>query len=222
MGHDYVYGLLSPAEQLFNVDREQNVPTLFSVVLLLFAASLLCCITVLQRQKQDSDVSKWMILTGGFMYLAIDEGWSFHEMLIEPMRGLLGHDGLGIFYFAWIIPAMVGVALLALLFLGFLFRLPSSTRWSFIIAGSLYLGGAIGIEMLGGRYAEAHGFENLTYQLIAHAEESLEMIGVIVFIYALLRYLAGQYPEVQFLIDDSQQQDRDANHSRVYKKSTAA
>ena len=68
-----------------------------------------------------------------------------------------------------------------------------------MIAGSLYLGGAIGIEMLGGRQAELHSFENLTYQLFAHLEESLEMAGVILFIHALLRYLAEQYPEIRLL-----------------------
>ena len=204
-GHDYVYGLLSPAEQFFHVDREQNVPTLFSVLLLLCSASLLGLIALLKRQQQDPDLFKWVTLTCGFICLAIDEAWSFHERLIEPVRGLLGHDGLGIFYFAWVLPAMAGVLILALLFLKFLLRLPSSTRWSFLGSGAIYLGGAIGVEMIGGRHAESHGFENLTYQLLTHLEESMEMAGIIVFIYALLRYLADQYPTVQFLIDDSQQ-----------------
>lgn len=201
LGHDYVYWLLPIVEQLFHVDLEQNISTLFSVTLLLCSGALLVLIALLKRQRQDSDVSKWMILAGGFFYLATDEGWSLHERLIDPVRGLLGHGNLGIFYFAWIIPAMAGVALLGLLFLGFLSRLPSSTRGSFIIAGSLYLGGAIGIEMLGGRYAELqlHGFENLTYQLFAHLEESLEMAGIILFIHTLLRYLAEQYPEIRLL-----------------------
>jgi hypothetical protein len=197
LGHDYVYGLLPIIERLFHVDLEQNISTLFSVTLLLCSGSLLVLMTLLKRQQQDPDASKWMILAGGFFYLATDEGWSLHEQLIEPVRGLLGHGELGIFYFAWIIPAMAGVAFLGLLFLGFLSRLPSSTRWSFITAGSLYLGGAIGIEMLGGRQAELHGFENLSYQLFAHLEESLEMAGVILFIHALLRYLAEQYPEIR-------------------------
>ena len=199
LGHDYVYGLLPITEQLFHVDLEQNISTLFSVTLLLCSGSLLVLIALLKRQRQDSDVSKWMILAGGFFYLATDEGWSLHERLIGPVRNLLGHSDLGIFYFAWIIPAMAGVALLGLLFLGFLSRLPSPTRWSFIIAGSLYLGGAIGIEMLGGREAELHSFENLTYQLFAHLEESLEMAGIILFIHTLLRYLAEQYPEIRLL-----------------------
>lgn len=210
LGHDYVYGLLPITEQLFHVDLEQNISTLFSVTLLLCSGFLLVLIALLNRQRQDADVSKWVILAGGFFYLATDEGWSLHERLIDPIRGLLGHGDLGIFYFAWIIPAMAGVALLGLLFLGFLSRLPSSTRWAFIIAGSLYLGGAIGIEMLGGRYAELHSFENLTYQLFAHLEESLEMAGVILFIHTLLRYLAEQYPEIRLLaygLRQSQSQD---------------
>lgn len=221
-GHDYVYGLLPLANTLFNVDREQNITTLFSVFLLLCSAVLLAVFALTKRQQRDPDLSRWAILTCGFLYLAIDEAWSFHEMLNEPVRGLLGRDNLSIFYFAWAIPAMAGVLTFALFFLGFLLRLPLTTRLSFVGAGSLYLGGAVGIEMIGGRYAEVHGLENLTYQLIAHAEESLEMAGIIVFIYALLRYFAEQYCEVQFPIDDSQQQDRDANHSLVSMKNTVA
>ena len=34
-GHDYMYGLLPLTNMLFNVDREQNITTLFSVFLLL-------------------------------------------------------------------------------------------------------------------------------------------------------------------------------------------
>lgn len=116
---------------------------------------------------------------------------------------------------------MAGVPILALFFMGFPLRLPLPTRLSFVGAGSLYLGGAISVEMIGGRYAEVHGFESLSYQLMAHAEESLEMAGIIVFIYVLLRYLAEQYHEVQFLLDDSQQQDRDANHSLVSRENAA-
>ena len=204
-GHDHVYGLLIPSEKLFHVEYEQNITTLFSVFLLLCAAFLLGLISILKRQRRDPDCSKWMILTCGFIYLATDEGWSFHEMLIDPVRGLLGHDSLGMFYYAWVIPGMAGVGILALLFLGFLLRLPSSTRWSFLGAGAIFLGGAIGAEMLGGRYAESHGDHNLTYQLLTHLEESMEMAGMIVFIYALLRYLAEQCPTVEFLIAERNQ-----------------
>jgi hypothetical protein len=71
-----------------------------------------------------------------------------------------------------------------------------------VVAATLLIGGAIGIELVGGRYAELHGSEHLTYSMIVTLEESLEMAGVIVFIYALLKYIADNYKEVQFRFDD--------------------
>jgi hypothetical protein len=204
-GHDYVYGLLPLSERIFNVDTEQNVTTLFSVFLLLCAAALLGFISLLKRQQRNPDLPKWMILTCGFIYLAIDEGWSYHEMLDEPVRQLLGHDHLEKFYVGWVLPAMAGAVILAIFFLRFLLRLPPSTRRSFLGAGLAYLGGAVGVEMIGGRQLEPHGLESLTYQLLTHLEESMEMAGIIIFIYALLRYLAEHYPRVEFLIDDHHQ-----------------
>ena len=86
-GHDYVYGLLPLADTLFNVDREQNVTTVFSLFLLLCSAFFLAIIGLIKRQQRDPDQSKWAILTYGFLYLAIDEAWSFHEMLNGPVSG---------------------------------------------------------------------------------------------------------------------------------------
>jgi hypothetical protein len=66
------------------------------------------------------------------------------------------------------------------------------------MAASIYLGGAIGIELIGSSHAELHGYENWAYSMIATLEESLEMTGLIVFIWALLKYSAGSYKEVRF------------------------
>ncbi len=71
-----------------------------------------------------------------------------------------------------------------------------------MIAAILYIGGAIGFEMIQGRYSELHGEDNLMYNMIAAVEESLEFAGVIVFIYALLKYIADNYKEVRFQFDN--------------------
>jgi hypothetical protein len=138
----------------------------------------------------------------------VDEAWSIHERLITPVRGLLGDGPLGILYFAWVIPGIAVVFVLTLSFLGFLLRLPAKTRFSFLVAATLFIGGALGIELVGGRYAELHGVENLTYSMIATVEESLEMAGVIVFIYALLKYIADNYNEVRFRFDNFEENSR--------------
>jgi len=193
-GHAHVYGLV----RLFYVDAEENIPTGFSTLLLLFAALLLAVITVLKRKQTGSPVSYWAILAFGFLFIAADEAVSLHEMLTEPTRKLLGDGNLGVFYFAWIIPGIALVLVLALFFLRFLLCLPAKTRLTFLMAATLYIGGAIGFELIGGRFAELHGQRNLTYSMIVTVEESLEMAGVIIFIWALLVYIADNHKEVRF------------------------
>ncbi len=125
-------------------------------------------------------MSKWAVLAFWFLGVAYDEAFRVHELLIVPFRQLLGNSNLGIFYFAWVIPGFALILALALFFLKFLLRLPARTRTKFILAAALYVGGS---------YAEVHGLENLTYNLIATVEESLELSGLILFIYALSAYI---------------------------------
>lgn len=196
-GHDHVFGLVA----LFYVDLEQNIPTFFSMFLLLFAALLLAVITVLKSNGMASHVSHWAILSFGFLFMAVDEAVSLHERLVEPIRRLLSNGNLGVFYFAWVLPGIALVLVLAPFFLRFLLHLPTKMRVTFLMASTLYLGGAIGFELIGGRYVELHGSSNLTYSMIATVEESLEMAGVIIFIWGLLVYIADNHKEVRFRFD---------------------
>jgi len=47
--------------------------------------------------------------------------------------------------------------------------------------------------MLGGREADLHGYDSITYCILYTVEEFLEMIGVVVLIYALLSYIERQF-----------------------------
>ena len=198
LGHDRLYGLVP----LFYVSAEQSVPTLFSVLILFSAAFLLTVIAVLKKKEEDPDLSKWAILAFGFLFMTVDEACSIHEKLVMPVRKLLGGGHLGIFHFAWVIPGIALVFVLSVFFLRFLLRLPAKTRLTFMVAATLYIGGAVGFELIGGWYVESYGNRNLTNSMLATIEESLEMAGVIVFIYALLKYIADNYKEVRFRIDD--------------------
>lgn len=198
-GHPNVYGLV----RLFYVEEERNIPTFFSGLLLMFAALLLALVTILGRKQGDPDVLKWMILTFGFVSMTFDEFMSYHEKLIMPIRRLLPDVTGGIFFFSWVIPAIVVIVFLGLFFLRFLLRLPARTRRAFLIAATLYLGGAIGGELMEGRYRALNGdVEDFNFSMLATVEESLEMAGVIVLIHALLRFIALKYKEVQFRIED--------------------
>ena len=52
----------------------------------------------------------------------------------------------------------------------------------------IYIGGAIGIEMIGGYYMSKHQALDFNYMLITSIEETLEIIGIIVLIDTLLKY----------------------------------
>lgn len=197
-GHRQVFGLVA----MFAVDAERNIPTFFSMLLLLFAALLLALISRVEKTSgASSRPPYWSILSFGFLFMAIDETISLHEMLVTPARALLGDGRLGAFHFAWVIPGIVLVLGLALFFVKFLWRLPARTRFGFVLGGVVYVGGAIGFELIGGRYSEMHTSQNLVYSAISTVEETLEMAGVIIFIRALLLYLASEHQQVQLLFD---------------------
>jgi len=196
LGHGDVKGLV----HLFNLDAEENIPTYFQVLLLLFAALLLAVIGALNRAQRIPHASKWAVLSFGFLFMAYDEAFQVHETLGPPLRKMLGSN-LGVFHHAWIIPYIALVVLIGSYFLRFLLHLPGTVRLRFLIAATAYLGGAVGMEMIGGRYAEVHGEENWIYSVFSTIEESLEMAGLITFIWALLKYCADNYKEVRLRFD---------------------
>jgi hypothetical protein len=198
-GHPTAHGLV----RLFYLEEEQNIPTFFSGLLLMTAALLLAVIAILEKKQAHPDAPRWMILAIGFLYMAGDELLSFHEHLMMPVRHLLPWATKGVFSYGWVIPAILVVVALALYFLKFLLRLPTKTRITFLIAATLFVGGAIGGELVEGYYDSLHPGENFVFAMMATVEESLEMAGTTVFIYALLRYISIHYHEVLFRIGDS-------------------
>lgn len=130
--------------------------------------------------------------------LSMDEASSIHELFTEPLRRLLHTSGF--FYFAWVIPGLAFVLTIAIIYWRFLLHLPTRTRWLFVVAAILYIAGAIGTELVGGWYVELYGRKNLIYSILAMLEETLEMFGIIVFVYALLDYVIVNVGEVRIRI----------------------
>ncbi len=200
-GQLYLY--LTPRESpwgivgLVNVDFEMNVPTFFSVLVLLSAAALLAIVALLKRQARAPFVFHWGLLALGMFLIGMDEFTALHEKLSEPLRRLLALETMGLLHYAWVIPGIAVVLVLAALYLRFLLALDRPTRLALIVSAVLYVGGAIGLELIGGRYAEAHGSWNLTYSMITTLEEGLEMAGSILLVHTLLRYLERQYGAVR-------------------------
>lgn len=174
---------------LFKLSAEQTFPAYISALMLMASAVLLWVNAAAARQTNRGYVRHWWWLGVIFAYLSFDEAVAIHELLITPMRRNFAAFSQGIFHYAWVVPFGIFVLVVGLLYLRFLAHLPAKTRWKMVAAGVLYVGGALGMEMLGGAIAYRHGTENIAYALTALIEEVLEMAGVAVFIDTLLGQL---------------------------------
>ncbi|MEE8153649.1 MAG: hypothetical protein V3T53_01675 [Phycisphaerales bacterium] len=187
LGHGRLFGFVG----LFDLDGEANIPAWFSAMGLLTASLLLVMIASATTTTAGRYVWHWWGLALVFAYVSLDEAASIHELSIEPLR--LAFDLDGWLRYAWVVPASVLVMIGLAVYLPFLVRLPRKICCSMLIAAALYLGGAMGIELVGGRYASLYGIETLAYQFIVLTEEILEMLGIAVFVCTLLVYIEQQF-----------------------------
>lgn len=168
------------AVEMLSLSYEANLPTWYAASLLLVCALALAAIASDVSARGAPFGRHWWGLAAGFTYMSIDEAVELHEHLG-------GHFDLGgVLYFDWVIPATALVAVIAVLYLGFVRALPRARRRWFVLAGAIYLGGAIGAELPLGWWAERAGTDSVGYVLIDWVEETLELIGVSVFVLALV------------------------------------
>ncbi len=121
--------------------------------------------------------------------MSVDEAAVLHELLNDVW--LEGYLVSGIFYFMWIFPAALLVAIFLALYWRFFLALPAGIRMRVALAGLLYVGGALGTEVPLGFWAARHGDSNLVYGIVQTCQESFELAGASLFFATLLRHLAG-------------------------------
>ncbi len=176
--------------KLFDFNLEANLPTYFSSLVLLCNGVLLALIG--SRYKSIGEKFRhWFGLSFIFAFLALDEMIQIHEQLIAPIKAHFNTSGL--LYFAWFIPYMAVTIVMAIAYFKFMMQLPKPILKLFILAGMLYVFGAVGMEALSGRHYEKYGGETLTYALMYSFEELLEMSGAIIFLYSLISYIQMKF-----------------------------
>lgn len=187
LGHDVGLGFI----RLFYLDNEGNIPTFFSTLLLLVASLLLTVIAKFKKTFRDTYHRHWVFLSFILLYMAIDEASEVHEMLNRLGWWVTGQKRSGgIFHYGWVMFGMAMATGVALSYLKFFLHLPGRTKLQFLTATVTFLGGAIGVEILGGLYSASHGgWNSFQYSMFVAVEEGLEMAGVIIFINTLLSYI---------------------------------
>jgi hypothetical protein len=183
-GYEDVYGLLP----LFDLDTENNIPSLYATVTLLISSILLGLIGIKTFKQKESYTYHWFGLAGVFLYLAIDELEKIHERLSEPVAALLPVARQ--FNSAWVIPFGLVLIILLILYSRFILSLPKNIRDLFLLAGFIFVTGAMGLEILGVSRGSIYGGDVITI-FIYSLEEIFEMVGIAIFIYALLKCYAS-------------------------------
>jgi len=188
-------------DRYLNFNGENTFQSFFSTLILLFASLLLFVIYVLEKTKPEGLWKRqWFMLAVIFAFLSLDESIQIHETFTPFVQELFtGNTFSGLLYFAWIIPYSILLLLIVIYFLKFVLLQPARTRRLFFVGGFLFVGGAVGLEMVEGYVFKLYGAGHIYNDVLCCIEELLEMIGVTVFIYALVEYLS-KHANVKLLV----------------------
>ena len=190
----------------FDLNQEDNFPSYFSTFILAFAALLLFVIYGHQRKNKAKNATYWLVLGLIFVFLSTDECIQIHEEIGKIIHPKVTNDLSGFLYWSWVIPYAFFVLAVVIYFLRFVLALPIFTRNLVFISGFIYVAGAMGFELIEGYFFKKYGLDHIYNRICYFIEENMEMIGVAIFIYALLDHMASLKVRVNF-IESKQQTD---------------
>ena len=185
-GHDYVFGL----RPLLDMNRERNIPTWYSCFLMIGAGLLAASIGLGHvKVKRDPQVY-WFLLALLLAAMSYDEIFELHERFANV--AVQREDHIDILRLSWALPGLGFAALIFLSAIGFLRRLEREIRHLVLLSGGVFVIGAIGFELL----EEIRGLAVVgprrldpLFVIVMTLQETLELLGISLFIYALLRHV---------------------------------
>src|SRR5215216_2444441 len=201
-------GYLQPL-RIFDVGEERSIPTWFESIQFLLCSILLAVVAVAKKRRNDRYILHWGVLSIILLLLSLDEVASIHEAIGQQSERLLhnttGFTPGGAIKFFWVVPGTIFVLIVLVAYLRFLANLPRSTRYSFLLAGALFVLGALGLEMLSAQVSSSsEGIANffgsavpkIMIGLQTCVEEMFEMLGLTAFVYALLAYIRSYVEDI--------------------------
>ena len=186
----------------FIMNTEMNFPTYFATFQLLAASILLFIIAAWKKIDKDKYRHHWKGLAFLLLLFSVDEFTAMHERLEKLFRDFPDFNGL--FFFKWVIPGIAFLLLFGLLYLMFFFHLEKKYKFLFLSSAFLFFGGALGLEIIGGRFANYNDTRNFTFHMLTTIEETLELGGIALLIYSLLEYIKTSFPDLHFSLESEQ------------------
>lgn len=173
---------------IFDMHGEVTVPTWYSSSVLLLCAFALAGVSMLAFRDRDHFRFHWAGLALIFLGLSVEESVDLHGAVSRQIQ--TAFETSGALAYPWVVPAAVLTLVVGVLYIRFLRSLDRRTRRLFIIAGALYVGGALGLEVVQAAYDSSVG-DDVVYLIMVTVEETMEIAGAIVLLYATLTYLGA-------------------------------
>ncbi len=173
---------------VLSLSFENNLPSWWlSTLLALCGGALALCASTTGEDRWHW----WLASTGAFV-LSFDESAGIHMAIAAMYESTTGIFGLG-----FLLPALALTAAILRLSLPWLRRLPLRSRQLFIAASSLYLLGALLLQLLLSLWARGSGERSLIFTAIEILQRPLEILGASLLLVALIDHLSGNHNDLQ-------------------------
>jgi hypothetical protein len=176
---------------LVNLAYEGNIPTWYSSTLLFLCALLLALIAGAKLAARQVYARHWAAMAVIFVYLSMDESVVIHELINSAL------ELEGVLTFSWVLPFGALVLVFIACYLGFLRHLSARFRTLFLLAGAIYVGGALGTELPIGAWYDRHGGDNMVYGMLNVVQETMEILGATIFCSTLACYIRDELGELR-------------------------
>jgi len=179
----YTHRLPWQLQALFDLDEEAALPTWVSTAMLGWAAILCAGIAGARRRAGSKEALAWRGIAWIMAYLSMDEVAGVHETVssLSPI--------------SWTIPFGILAIVVAAIYLPFVLRQRPETRFGFFAFGFVYVTGAAGVEFVTSQFFNESNKRQFAYSLDTVVEEGMEMFGVVIFIYTLMRLIERERAE---------------------------
>tara|TARA_Y100000589_G_scaffold4421_1_gene3921 strand:- start:223 stop:951 length:729 start_codon:yes stop_codon:yes gene_type:complete len=188
-------GILSEICKFFSFDRENNIPSIYSALIVLISG-LLCLLISRFKEIRLIERIYWFFLGLIFSYLSLDEWKSIHEKINIDFKSFTNISIINIDAFpSWIVPYSAFIIFFIVAFYKVIFNLPKRTFKLIFIAFIMYLTGSIFFELLStlpsyiSTLDSLDRINNFQYFILHTLEELFEMLAINIFIYALIDYV---------------------------------
>ena len=191
LGHDHWRGILPRLD----LNAERSLPAGFSALLIGATATAAALAAVLERARRSRWTGHWVVLAAVLALMSIEEVADFHTVEIIPREPAVALTGF--LHMTWVLLAVPFVLAFAVAYFRFWRSMAPATRRRFLLAGAVYVGGALLMEMVGGRYFVASGeVGTFGLQVVLAVEEALEMAGMLLLLAAIFHHLETSFGTV--------------------------